>query len=382
SGEEFVALGEAQAVTEFTAAAKKTLTPQRLLDDAGMTQGTPERAAIEAAMARVGAKGGPAADFTYGIAELRGRTLKEATTAADQALAHGKDTAGRGAITLETPEGYQVLTEPSDRPALEELPRPPPNRVVQRLQSLEKRLNPQERAVLQEAMFKDPLTMTRSYEYLTVKERDWNKFYAEGGMVMLSSARNLKQINDILGHDAGDLYLRKLGVVMRSAINKARNERKLDVQEPVRVASKEFMLVGKDAKLVAELAAQAVADSFDGGRMLTPEQVKQVRLEAVKRGQVTEEGAKLIGTLRAVEEPIREQGGAADVRAALGRAFVSLEEMKNAETKSGARGANALTPKPEPAEGTPPPPPLKPVMKPSDLRSETSAPVPDPLAGI
>src|SRR6185312_6312786 len=75
-------------------------------------------------------------------------------------------------------------------------------------------------------------------------------------------------------------------------------------------------------------------------------------------------------------------GGAADVRAALGRAFVSLEEMKNAETKSGARGANALTPKPEPAEGTPPPPPLKPVMKPSDLRSETSAPVPDPLAGI
>lgn len=376
-GEEFVALGARDAVVEFSAAAKKTLTPERLLDEAGMTRGTPEREAIASAMQRMGRGGQPVGDFTYGVAELRGRPVKDATTAADHALGHGKDAAGRGSITLETPEGYRDWTKESESARLETLPRAPPNRTIERLEALEKRLTPQERKVFQEATFKDPLTLTRSYEYLTVKERDWNKFYAEGGMVMLSSARNLKQINDILGHDAGDLYLRKLGVVMRQAINKARIEKKLDVQEPVRVASKEFMLVGKDAKLVSELAARAVAESFDGGRMLTPEQVEQVRREAVKRGHVTEEGAKLIGTLRAVEEPIREQGGRADVRAALDRAFVSLEELKNAETKTGARGANSLPPPPDR-----PAPPLRKVMKPGDVRPAGIKIAPEPAEPV
>ncbi|HEX4046998.1 MAG TPA: diguanylate cyclase, partial [Elusimicrobiota bacterium] len=373
-GEEFVVLGPRDAVVEFSAAAKATLTPERLLDEAGMARGGAERGAIDAAMARMGRGGQPVADFTYGVAELRGRTLKEAVTAADLALAHGKDSAGRGSITLETPQGYEAWTKPSDAAPLEALPRPPPARTAESVAALEARLTPKERAVFREVAFKDPLTLTRSYDYVELKAKDWDEAYADGGMVVLSSARNLKQINDILGHDAGDLYLHRLGVVMRQAVNKARNQGHLDVQEPVRVASKEFLIVGRDAAEVTRLVQEDVARRFAAGQILPLEMVARVRAESAARGSVTPEGAELIGTLRAVSEPIRDAAGRADVLGALDRAFVSLEAAKLAETGSGARAKPSLAP------AEPLPPQVK-VLKPSDLRPGGAAPAETGLLG-
>src|SRR6185503_952460 len=103
----------------------------------------------ESAMQRMGRGGQPVADFTYGIAELRGRTVKDAVTAADHALGHGKDSAGRGSITIETADGYRDWTKESEAAPLETLPRPPPNRTLENLAALEKRLTPQERKVFQ-----------------------------------------------------------------------------------------------------------------------------------------------------------------------------------------------------------------------------------------
>jgi hypothetical protein len=105
----------------------------------------------------------------------------------------------------------------------------------------------------------------------------------------------------------------------------------MDVQEPVRVASKEFLLVGRDADAASRLAAEAVARSFDDGRMLTPEEVARLRKEVVGRGLAPEARARLIGTLRVVSERLDGRPGRTDVMGALDRAFIRLEDEKRAE---------------------------------------------------
>jgi len=331
-GEEFVALGSRENVFRLTAIAQAAMPPDRILEAAGMTADSEDRAAIRLAMEKLGRRGQPAADFTYGVAELRGRTLAEAVTAADGALIRAKDAGLRGRIIAESPEGDHEWTPPPGEAARPPpLPAAQPSSTREDLERLEARLQGKEKALFHEAAFKDPLTLTRSYDYVSLKSGDWDRRYAGGGQAVLVSARNLKQINDLLGHDAGDLYLRRLGVIMRQTINKARNRSKLDVQEPVRVASKEFLIVGRDAQKAAELVAKAVAEAFEGGRMLASADVSRLRREAAERGQVPEARVKLIGFLRVVSERLDDGAGRADSKAALDRAFERLEDQKRAE---------------------------------------------------
>jgi diguanylate cyclase (GGDEF)-like protein len=340
-GEEFVVLGPREKVLEFSGEARRMMPPEKLLHAAGIEPGGTEHRAIAAAQARLDRGGQPVGDFTYGVASARGFAPAAALAKADAALNAAKAGGRRGVVSVANEDGTSAdwTPPPAEGPAPELPPTRAAQPTVQAVAELEARLTPHEKALFREAAFRDPLTMTRSYDYVNMRAAEWDRVYARGGMVVISSARNLKQINDLLGHEAGDRYLRSLGVILRQEINKARNKSKLDVQEPVRVASKEFLLVGRDAETVANLAAKAVAESFDGGRMLTAAEVKRLRAEASARGLAPAARVAQIGTLRVVSERI-DAGGHADSKAALDRAFVRLEAQKRGE--DGGRSTTAL----------------------------------------
>lgn len=331
-GEEFVVLGPREKVLEFSGEARRMMPPDKLLRAAGIDAGGEEQRAISAAQARFDRGGQPVGDFTYGVASANGLAPAAALAKADAALNAAKAGGRRGVVSVAGEDGSHSdwTPPPSDDPAPELPPAKAAQPVVEAVAELEARLTPHERALFHEAAFRDPLTLTRSYDYVDMRAAEWDRTYARGGMVVISSARNLKQINDILGHEAGDRYLRRLGVILRTQVNKARRQRKLDVQEPVRVASKEFLLVGKDAETVANLAARAVASSFDGGRMLTADEVKRLRAKVAELHLAPPERIAQIGTLRVVSERI-DEGGHADSKAALDRAFVRLEAQKRDE---------------------------------------------------
>lgn len=335
-GEEFAVLGPRQKVLAFAGAARRALPAERVLEAAGILKSGSERRAIEDALARLGRGGQPMGDFTYGVASARGRTVAAALENADGALIEAKAAGGRGGIFLADADGgFSEWVPPAAEEAEpRELPLPAAARTAESAARLEERLTPHERAVFREAAFKDPLTSARGYDYVSVRADEWNRLYAGGGATaVLLSSRNLKQINDLLGHGAGDTYLGRLGSILRREVARARRAR-LDVQDPVRVASKEFLLVGRDAAVVARRVARAVERTFVGG-MLAKEQVLRLRRESVERGLVPAGRASLIGTLRVISEPLALSGGTADVKGALDRAFERLESEKRFE--NGAR---------------------------------------------
>jgi GGDEF domain-containing protein len=336
-GEEFVVLGPRGKILEFSGEAQRMMMPGKLLDAAGLVAGGAERRAIDAARARLGRGGQPVGDFTYGVASAVGLDPAAALANADAALNAAKNGGRRGVVSVAKADG--TAEDWIAPPAAGTAPALPPARAAQptaaAVAELEARLSPHEKALFREAAFRDPLTLTRSYDYVNMRAAEWDRAYARGGTVVITSARNLKQINDLLGHEAGDRYLRELGVILRQEIVKARRKSKLDVQEPVRVASKEFLLVGRDAEAVANLAAKAVAKAFEGGRMLASDEVERLRSEVAAKGLAPSGRVGLIGTLRVVSEPI-DAGGHTDSKAALDRAFVKLEAAKRAEDDAAA----------------------------------------------
>ncbi|MBI3564357.1 MAG: diguanylate cyclase [Elusimicrobia bacterium] len=336
-GEEFVVLGSKADVLSFTAEAKAMMPPEKLLAAAGIAAA--ERAAIARAAERVGRAGQPVGDFTYGVASALGRAPVDALKAADEALNAAKEVpGGRGSVRVASDDGGHAEWVPPARDgAAPELPpaRPRPD-TARSLTELESRLDAQERTFFREAAFRDPLTLARSYDYVGLQAAEWDRAYAGGGKASLLSARNLKQINDLLGHDAGDRYLRRLGVVIRRELVRARRAG-LDVREPVRVASKEFLLVGRDADQAAERVRRAVAKDIEAGRMLSRDEVARLRREVRERGLVPAGRENYIGTLRVVDERLDDGAGRADSRGALDRAFERLEDAKRAEDAAGPR---------------------------------------------
>ena len=331
-GEEFAVLGSRDKVLAFAASARREMPSERLLDAAGLTKDGEDRRAVEAAMAKIGRGGQPVGDFTYGVAPARGRTVEEALDAADGVLTGAKDSGGRGGIFLVQEDGSHAEWVPpaEDHLPSRELPKPSPARTAESVAGLEARLTPRERELFRESTFKDPLTQAQGYDYIYVRAAEWEQRYRGGGAVAaVVSGRNLKQINDILGHETGDVYLRGFGKILLREVARARRAR-LDVQEPVRVASKEFLLVGRDAAIVASRTARAVEKSFDGG-ILSKAQVAHLRQAAVSRGAVPAARVRLIGTLRVITEPLAPLGEEPNVRNALDRAFERLEMQKRAD---------------------------------------------------
>lgn len=332
-GEEFAVLGSREKVLSFAGAARRALPSERLLEAAGLTREGVARRAVDAAMVRLGRGGQPVGDFTYGVAGVEGRTVTAALEAADGALTDAKEAGGRGGVFLAGKTGWTEWTQPAAKGPLRALPAPAPADTAGAVARLEERLTQKELALFRAGAFKDPLTLARGYDYVSVRADEWDGVYKGGGAVAaLLSARNLKQINDILGHAAGDAYLASFGRILQREVDRSRRG-KLDVQEPVRVASKEFLLVGRDAAVVARRAVREVERKFDGG-MLTRAQVSRLRGEAVAKGLIPEGREGLIGTLRLLSEPLTLDGRT-DVRGALDRAFERLEAQKRSADAEG-----------------------------------------------
>ncbi len=307
-GEEFALLGSMEGILAFCADAQAMMPSERLLSAAGLEPR--ELDAISQARIRSGRDGQPIGDFSYGVALLLDRDPAAALHAADQALNAAKADGRRGSVRITASGGAGVEWTPPARPG----PPPPlptattPRTTAPERAALEALLNSHELSLFEELYLRDPLTFARSGEYVAQHVAQWDRDYVGGGVVALISARNLKLINDVLGHEAGDRYLRYLGLIIRHEVSRARHMG-LDVREVVRISSKEFLFVGRNAETVARRVRWAVVDRFDNGHMLRPSEVAGLRYTAVRKGLVPEGRERLIGGIRIVAEPIRADSG-------------------------------------------------------------------------
>ncbi len=340
-GEEIVVLGSQKDVVDFAAAMRKAFPPNKVLSDAKLVPGGREWNAIDAAMARM-QRTGPMGDFTYGLARTEGRSFEAALKAADGVLNTAKAEGLRGAAVMEVP-GSLTFTRLHDSGSLAErvsrlAELPPIAQRPERLKAildLKARLTEKEYAVFLEAAYKDPLSLTKTAEWIDMARPQWEAAYEGRGSAAMLSARNFKAVNDVLGHDAGDMYLKKLGVIMRVEVNRLR-KLGYSVEEPVRVGGKEFLLVGKDAAKVAGLVGEKFVAKLNAGEVLPAEQLARLREEAPARGLIPKDRVRHLGDLRMVDEPF--SGG---FKKTYERLILELESGKLREDQA------PVTPKPK-----------------------------------
>lgn len=328
-GEEIVAFGSMNDIIEFARRMREAFPPEKVLGGTG----APERQAIDAAMTRM-QRTGPVGDFTYGIAAEKGRGFEGALKAADGVLNKAKAEGLRGEAVVEVP-GTLTFTRLRELSALAQAvaPRdaapaaPRPDRVAE-IRALKEKLTEKEYAVFLEAVFKDPLTLTRTAEWIDMARPQWEADYDGKGGAAMISARNFKAVNDVLGHDAGDRYLKRLGVIMRVEVNRLR-KLGYSVEEPVRAGGKEFLLVGRDAAEAARLVEEKFARKLALGEVLPSDQLERLRAEAPGRGLIPESRVDRLGTLRVIDEPFT--GGFKDT---LDRLILKLESVKAGEERA------------------------------------------------
>ncbi|MDP3543235.1 MAG: diguanylate cyclase [Elusimicrobiota bacterium] len=328
-GEEIVAFGSMNDIIEFARRMREEFPPEKVLSGTG----APERQAIDAAMTRM-QRTGPVGDFTYGIAAEKGRGFEGALKAADGVLNKAKAEGLRGEAVVEVP-GTLTFTRLRELSALAQgvAPRdaapaaPRPERTAE-IRALKEKLTEKEYAVFLEAVFKDPLTLTRTAEWIDMARPQWEADYDGKGAAAMISARNFKAVNDVLGHDAGDRYLKRLGVIMRVEVNRLR-KLGYSVEEPVRAGGKEFLLVGRDAAEVARLVEEKFARKLALGEVLPSDQLERLRVEAPGRGLIPAARVNRLGTLRVIDEPFT--GGFNDT---LDRLILKLESVKAGEEQA------------------------------------------------
>jgi diguanylate cyclase (GGDEF)-like protein len=330
-GEEFVVIGERAQTLKFVERARAEFADGQVLKDSGYGPDTPEYQQFLKAAAKKGRAGQSLGDFTYGVSSLKGRDFAEALKVADSALGKAKDTGHRGGALVEEDGDLKPAAAPQAglKPTDGVGKAPGTEALLAQVAQLRERLLPNEYARFLESAFRDPLTNARTFDYLHLKAADWARIYPEGTPAAMVSARGLKTINDALGHDAGDWYLRELGQLVRSEVLRARKQG-LDVQEPVRVASKEFLLVGKDAPQVAGGIAASMDVRIADGKMFSPQQAEAMARYSGEHGG---DGAGA-GTLREVSAPGRKL----DVFKALDGLVAKMEALKAKETAA-PRGA-------------------------------------------
>ena len=325
-GEEIVAFGSMNDIIEFARRMREAFPPEKVLSDTG----APERQAIDAAMARM-KRTGPVGDFTYGIAAEKGRGFESALKAADGVLnkATAEGLRGEAVVAVPGTVTFTRLRELSaqahgvaPRDAAPAAPRPDR---VEEIRALKEKLTQKEYAVFLEAVFKDPLTLTRTAEWIDMARPQWEADYDGKGAAAMISARNFKAVNDVLGHDAGDRYLKRLGVIMRVEVNRLR-KLGYSVEEPVRAGGKEFLLVGKDAAEAARLVEKKFAAKLAAGEVLPSDQLERLRAEAPGRGLIPADRVDRLGTLRVIDEPFT--GGFKDT---FERVILKLESVKAGE---------------------------------------------------
>ena len=342
-GEEFVVLGERADVLKFIQKARGEFAGGQILRDARLNPG--DYKAIDAALQAKSRAGQSAGDFTTGIAGAKGRSFDAAREAADAALLEAKANGQRGGGMVEQADGRLKPLAGSALPGTE--PRPPPENkripLGQRLEALRLQMSQHDFAAFLEQRFKDVRTNTRTPDYLEYKAPEWNAQYAAGGEMAILSARGLKLINDTpsLGHSAGDRYLQGLGQTLRAEVNRARNKG-LDVQEPIRIGAKDFVLVGKDASAVASTVADVMKAKMEAGQILALDEMAKVRAYAASLRQAAPSEVGNVGLLRMVSSELAKAGdGSADVRATLDGTLAQLEAAKG--TATGGEPAHAAS---------------------------------------
>jgi GGDEF domain-containing protein len=167
--------------------------------------------------------------------------------------------------------------------------------------------------------------LTRTAEWIDMARPQWEADYDGKGAAAMISARNFKAVNDVLGHDAGDRYLKRLGVIMRVEVNRLR-KLGYSVEEPVRAGGKEFLLVGKDAAEAARLVEKKFAAKLAAGEVLPSDQLERLRAEAPGRGLIPAARVDRLGTLRVIDEPFTS--GFKDT---FERVILKLESIKAGE---------------------------------------------------
>ncbi|MDD5301796.1 MAG: diguanylate cyclase [Elusimicrobia bacterium] len=348
-GEEIVVFGAMNDVIEFASVMRRVFPPEQVLRDAkvgpkgeGIVPGGREHDAISAAMTRM-QRTGPMGDFTYGLARTEGRSFDAALKAADGVLNKAKAEGLRGEAVMEVPGGGVSFTRLREISTLVQgvadhgVPPTPAARSnrLKAIADLKAKLNDKEYAVFLEAAFKDPLTLTKTAEWVDMARPQWEAAYEGSGSAAILSARNFKAVNDVLGHAAGDLYLKRLGVIARVEVNRLR-KLGYSVEEPVRVGGKEFLLVGRDAAKAAELVGRKFVDKLNAGLVLPAEQLAHLRAEAPARGLIPKDRVSHIGDLRVVDEPFK--GG---FKKTYERLILELESIKGREDHA------AVAPRPE-----------------------------------
>ena len=353
-GEEFAVLGERSDVMGFVEAAKLEFKDGQALRDTGFGEGTADYAAIKEAATKKGRGDQSIGDFTFGVAGAEGRKFSDALHSADAALGQAKDKGGRGGAFVEipgengAPPSYAAAEAGLDQAGMERAAlakqthdqnihqAQAPN-VAEQMARMRKALGPEKFAQFMKVAFVDPLTQTRTSEYVSAQSAEWGPKYADGGEGALISARGLKLINDALGHDKGDAYLRALGQALREVVGEQQRTGSA-IEDPVRVGSKDFFIVGKDPKAAVRLVEAKMAEILKGDTVLNAAD----RAKMAERAKGTGEDPAQAGTLRSVSRPLERNAKGADV-------FKTMDELTH--------DADAAKRLEQPA---PPPPPLIP----------------------
>ncbi|OGS41585.1 MAG: hypothetical protein A2506_07385 [Elusimicrobia bacterium RIFOXYD12_FULL_66_9] len=324
-GEEFVVVGDKAAVFKFIEASRLEFADGQVLKDAGVT--APEMAAIQRAAEAKGRGDQSIGDFTMGAAPARTSLgFSDALHQADGALNFAKQNGGRGKgfVAGGTAEAPAFTESPSAMSGVErfsveaqklvrgklvngDLPT-----IAERMETLRGALGPQEFAEFSNVAFRDGLTGTRTKEFIDASGPAWKQKYPEGTSASMVSARGLKTINDALGHEAGDIYLRELGRIVGEVVAERRAAGK-PIEDPVRFASKDFLFVGKGASEAAAEAAARMETAMSGSSVLRPDM--RARLESWTRQRGETVPADL-GTLRSASVEASEPGLTAKSHAA------------------------------------------------------------------
>jgi GGDEF domain-containing protein len=330
-GEEFVVVGPAGSnVLAALEEVHRTFTPGRLLHEAGLTP--VEKEAIEAQLkgmkVDMARDGGHVGDFTSSLIMLNGRTFQDGLTDANRILTSGKSQGLRGNIFIEGKGQKHVIHDiPYHVIGPKVIEQTHDNRFLEELKELRQRISPKIYQRFLDLVFHDPLTHTRKREYLPEAMNQWLESYKSGeAQVVVLNQRNLKEVNEHHPelYKGGDHLLKMVGEIIMQEVRSARG-RGADIQDPIRFASKVFILVGVDAIAIADAIQTEVALRIPKDKYL---EYRNILRKAIAGYEISPYYSATFATLRKTSARL-----VTDPYEALVSALEAMKGLKNLEDK-------------------------------------------------